>query len=130
MNPAEIEADLAHCTGTDGYTWFGLGKALATAGAIRMAELCKAYWLLDAIASHAKNGRRLCGDTGMQHWKLVVNETDRSAMLSVSDGDRPYLDVQKIKCTDFPLAKMRVWVGWQEIVDSDWRPVLMLPSEY
>jgi hypothetical protein len=129
MNAAEITIELSHYTGTEGYTRFGIGKAHATDGAIRMAELCNAFWLLDAIASHIPNAVKLCGKYQMQFWTLAVDAKCSAAMLSVSDGNTRKLDVQMISYTDFPLEEMKVWVGWQEIAEDDVRPVLMLPSE-
>ena len=130
MTPAEILHDLSYCTGTEGYTRFGLTRAVATDGALRMANLCQAYWLLDAIASHVKNAEKLCGEREYQHWKLVVDAKSKSAILSVTDGNCRPLEVQKIEWTDFPLPEIRVWVGFQEFGERDVRPVLMLPSEY
>jgi hypothetical protein len=130
MSPAEIKADLDLCTGTEGYSRFGLTNAVATDGALRMANLCGAFWLLDAIASHVKNAEKLCGEREYQHWKLVVDPASKSAILSVTDGNCRPLNVQTIEYTDFPLPEIRVWVGFQEFGERDVRPVLMLPSEY
>ena len=131
MTPAEILHDLSYCTGTEGYTRFGLSKAMATDGALRMANLCGAFWLLDAIASHVPSAKKLCGQVDMQFWTLRVDTEHSTAILYVSDGNKCTEEkVQTIEYTDFPLSEIRVWVGFQEFGERDVRPVLMLPSEY
>lgn len=129
MTPEEIEYELAHCTGTTCYRRFGITRAVATDGAIRMAELCGAYWLLDAIASHIPNAKKLCGPFDMQFWKFTVNMADRNGILSVSDGNCEFREVQKIEYTDFPLSEIQIRVGFEEVEGGALIPILCLPSE-
>ena len=130
MTPEEIEYELAHCTGTTCYRRFGITRAVATDGAIRMAELCGAYWLLDAIASHIPNAKKLCGPVDMQFWTLRVDTEHSTAILYVSDGNKCTEEkVQKFEHTDFPLSEVQIRVGFEEVEGGALIPILCLPSE-
>jgi hypothetical protein len=61
-----------------------------------------------------------------QVWRLIVEPTTRSAMLTMTDGNGiSAIITQEIAYTDFPLAEIALW-----LVASGNHWVLMLPSEY
>lgn len=115
----EIESQLAQCIGTEKYHRLSPlhGRLVCTDGVKLMAELCGAFWLIDAIASYRRKEE-------MQFWTLKVS--NNTAVLSMrEDSDRPELVHQEIEYTDFPLDEMKVWVQ-----ESGQYMVAMLPSEY
>ena len=118
MNTTEILQQLAQCTGTEGYHshW---SRLVFTDGVLTLAEVCQAYWLIDAIGSHQPRCRRDSMLREMQFWTLR----------KVGDGwelicERDTNDIairQKIEYSDFPLDNIRLWVQ---------QNVILLPSEY
>lgn len=84
-----------------------------------MAESCRAYWLLDAIASY--QGRFSPGD--FQNWILTVNLERATGFLTCSIDDGSGLKMaasQSITYTDFPLNIIELYC---------FQKVLYLPSE-
>lgn len=124
------ESDLAQFTGTASYYKHGFGNSVLTNlvltdGAKHVADEGKAWWLIDAIASHQTNN--LLDDPmlrDMQFWKLQVND-DRSAVLICERDANDVALTQDIPFTDFPLKEIRFY-----LVRSERYRVLMLPSEY
>jgi len=125
---AELQADLPHFIGTEGYTnisypWLRK-KFLLTDGARYLAEKAKAFWLMDAIASHqiAKKVAR----APFQVWELAVS-ADCKAILTCTDGNHRVLTGQEIPYTDFPLENISLYVAQDEMLGG---LVVMLTSEY
>ena len=115
---AEIQANLAPCTGSTQY--FAYNGCRLTEGAKIMAELCQAFWLFDAILSHqlSDHVRR----EEFQSWRLSPCKASRGALLLADDGNEHLLTAQHIPYTDFPLPEgIRLYVR-----DG----VIFLPSEY
>ncbi len=111
----EIESSLAQCIGTEQYWKNPTLHFQYTDGVKIMWESCEAYWLLTAISSYKRTEH-------FQVWELVVNEDDKTAILTmIEDTDQPILVKQEIEYTDFPLESMTLW-----LIDG----VLILPSEY
>ncbi len=124
--------DLAQFTGST--TWFrhSFNRAVIyTEGIQYLMEHGKAYWLVDAIASHigsrefnkaaAKDDR-----IGLLHfWKLAVRPDHSATLTAVPDSGEPPFIQQEIPFTDFPLEEIDVWA--QGNGDGY---TLMLPSEY
>ncbi|ERN41356.1 hypothetical protein KR51_00019230 [Rubidibacter lacunae KORDI 51-2] len=88
-----------------------------TEGVKYLADRAGAHWIVDAIASHQPNLRRV----PFQLWELVKQEGDRAVLTCREDSDRPLLVRQEIAYTDFPLASTKLYCC---------NGVLMLPSEY
>ena len=125
MNPTNLQAQLAQFTGSRTFTRHGLARSMVmTEGVIFLADAASAHWLTDAIASyiHDPRSRR----EAFQVWHLVVDPSDRSAGLAMTDGNDPVpIVAQDIRYTDFPLNEITLWL----VADGRYR-VLMLPSEY
>ena len=125
---AELEAELPHFTGTESYTnmrypWLRT-KFLLTDGAKYLAEKAKAYWLMDAIASHQINKK--VAYEPFQAWELVVG-ADRKAVLTCTDGNKRILIKQEIPYTDFPLDQISLYAAEDDCLGGR---VVMLTSEY
>ena len=124
----EMATELAHFTGTESYTnlrypWLRT-KFLLTDGTKYLAETAKAFWLMDAIASHQTN-RQIAAEP-FQVWELTVNDK-REAVLTCSDGNKAILVRQDIPATDFPLEKITLYVEQSDYLGGR---VVMLTSEY
>ena len=125
---ANLEAELAHFTGTESYTnlrypWLKK-RFLLTDGAKYLAEKAKAFWLMDAIASHQINKQVAAEE--FQCWTLTVNEK-HAAVLTCTDGDEKQLARQEIPYTTFPLESITLYAALDEGLGG---LVVMLTSEY
>jgi hypothetical protein len=116
--PEELTAALEQFTGSETVYkhWLGIRY---TNGVKYLATATKAYWLIDAIASH--QDRQLLSNSRLrefQMWQLVV-ENNSATLICFEDVD---VEVrrQEIPYTDFPLPEVALY-----LVDK----VLMLPSE-
>jgi hypothetical protein len=138
MTPAELEAGLRQFTGTEQWYRHWTGRILYTDGVKYLADNAEAYWLVDAIASHQLDPKvrgegfqvwilRTFGD-GLGSRRAVLtcySDYDESGMTAYQNYEKYGLVEQRIEFTDFPLAKMRLWVeGGPE------QPVILLPSEH
>jgi hypothetical protein len=125
---AELEAELAHFTGTESYTnlrypWLRK-RFLLTEGTKHLAEKAKAYWLMDAIASH-QISKQVAAEE-FQVWTLTVNEK-HEAVLICTDGNDKQLAYQAIEYTTFPLNSITLYAVLDECLGG---LVVMLTSEY
>ena len=130
MNPDEIREALRYFYGTENYyiyrNPFGRETTMRyTDGVQKMAELCKAYWLIDAVISH-QHGR--IADERFQIWVLKRHQYKSGSRkgcgyweLEATDGNDNPIARQKIEFSDFPLDEIKLYFS---------RGVLMLPSEY
>jgi hypothetical protein len=123
-NPDVIRGSLAHATGTEHY-WRAFpnnDNFLFTDGVKDMAEMCGAFWLIDAVFSWQGEGN-VKGES-FQVWKLSFEDNTKGdeAVLTCEDGNKKELVRQKIEYTDFPLPE-----GITLFLDGG---VLMLTSEY
>jgi hypothetical protein len=103
-------------TGTTRYYRHWLGYKI-TDGVKYLADKAGAYWLLDAIGSHARVHERR---VPFQFWELVVKDTIGDLTMR-ADSDQPLLVQQHISFTDFPTGHLKLYY-----TDN----VLLLPSEY
>jgi hypothetical protein len=125
---ANLEAELAHFTGTEGYTnlpypWLRM-KFLLTDGARYLAEKARAFWLMDAIASYQINKR--VATEPLQVWELTTH-SNHTAVLTCTDGNRNVLVRQEIPYTDFPLSNITLYAAQDDTLGGR---VVMLTSEY
>ena len=121
MTADEIIRDLAYCTCADYYQKHWLGIKF-TSGVERMAEICEAFWLIDAVASYQTAKFRALNP--FQSWRLkpapTKKEPDRH-LLWCEDGNGNIIKRQSIPFSDFPLDSITLWV------END---VILLPSEH
>lgn len=124
MIPQELESDLRQFTGTTNYYAYSplFKKVVLTDGAKFLAEEAKAYWLMDAIASHLPGY-----DDTFAVVKLQKREKDW--LLTLDDGNDNIFAEQVIEYSDFPLDEIMLYVGRQDMETCDlW--VIMLTSEW
>jgi hypothetical protein len=119
-----IREDLAQCYCTSGYHsylsgLFGLNIVL-TDGALRVAERCDAFWLLDVIYSYQYLEKLRRED--FQVWTLTLNKDDGGGKVTCTDGNDNLLLEQELDYTDFPLPEGITL--WQE------GDVILLPREH
>lgn len=126
-----LELDLAQFTGSEQFYkhWLGLQY---TDGVKFLAEKAKAFWLIDAIASHQPRVTRKHSLTEFQLWFLHVGNihqfikprSSNAAVLTCwEDSPTPETQpviIQQIPFTDFPLTEVKLYL-------SD--KILCLPSE-
>lgn len=126
MTPDEIKTALAQFSGTEGYTRGFLGL-FYTDGTKAMADMCGAYWLLDAIASHQPKAKKACD--GLQFWKF--EKKDKGGVLTCrKDSDIPPCVTQEMEFTDFPLDSIDIWVGESSLDGRTTVQIAYLPSEH
>jgi hypothetical protein len=135
---AKIEEYIANTHGTQDLhkQAFTGGRFVYTDGLEFIAETAGAYWLIDAIASHAAK-RRLMADPMLrdfQIWVLKVNQETREAVLTCKAGTGCRAAVrQVIPYTDFPMAEIKFYVERGGHHDAAGNIVshlcLMLPEE-
>ena len=128
IDSTTLEMELAHFTGTESYTnlrypWLRK-RFLLTDGTKHLAEKAKAYWLMDAIASHQTNQQVVAEE--FQFWMLTVNDK-QAAVLTCTDGNNKELVRQEISYTDFPLNSISLYAALDECLGG---LVVMLTSEY
>ena len=153
----EIQNELSQYYGTEGYRFNSITKMAGmvyTDGVKAMADLCGAWWLVDAIASHQPKAMKDPMLRDMQFWTLkrIPEEPEPGlntlgAVLKTKNGgkrkpaailicERDSGDVaikQELEYTDFPLDEIKIWLeaGGTSFGDGVQRRVMvaMLPSE-
>ena len=91
-----------------------------------MADLCGAYWLVDAIASWQPRCRKDLMLREIQFWTLRKKDGGKWTLQAERDeGDAPL--TQEIEFSDFPLSEIKLWVG---AGGPGGAMVLMLSGEY
>jgi hypothetical protein len=122
MNDKKLsEADLRQFTGSEHWYRHGLARSiLYTDGAKYVADQGGAYWLLDEIAL-AQRGEKAVAAEEFQVWKLTVNATDRTAVLTCEDGNDHAVFKKAIPFTDFPADEITLWFA---------NNTIYLPSEH
>lgn len=114
----EIKSELANFTGTENYFQHPL-NILYTDG-IQCLASYGCYWLIDIVASWQLDKKVRVQE--FQVFKLTVNE-DRSAIISIEDGNDKVIEKQNIEYTDFPLDSITLFYNSIE-------KVLYLPTEH
>jgi hypothetical protein len=118
LTPEQIESALAGIQSGETYFKHWLGRRY-TEGVRYMAELCSAFWLINAIASHQPNPKiRKYGEFQVWTLKKYIGET---WMLKCEDGNNNELTHQIIPFSDFPLSEITVWVE---------NGVMLMPKEH
>jgi len=96
-----------------------------------MADIGKAWWLIDAIVSHQPKAMKDTMLRGMQFWTLNVHD-DHSATLICERDSGDVAITQEIPYSDFPLDEIKIWLepGYTDIGNGPQTVmVAMLPSE-
>ncbi len=120
MDQTELLTMLKQFTGSDQLARLKK-NVLLTEGARYLAESAECFWLFDLYAS------QLMAVDGNKDWftSLKITLTNRTATISIEDGNERVLVNQKIEYTDFPIQAYTLYGCW---AGDYW--VLMLPSEY
>jgi hypothetical protein len=132
-NIDQIQKELESFSGTTGYYKLSplFPRFVLTDGTLFLADSCKCYWLLELIASYQfdkriKNHPELIGNT--QFWKLEVIK-NKGLLICEWDEGQTVLE-HSLDYTDFPLQKIKIWVGQTELANEALVSVAYLPSEY
>lgn len=114
------EEDLRAFCGSESLFRHCSGHLLYTEGVQYLAKHGKAYWLIDAIASHQSDVSRRGDLKYFQLWEL--DKKGQSAILTcrADTGVEPEV-TQEIEYTDFPLPYIKLYVCGN---------IVMLPNEY
>jgi len=138
ISPDDIVAELERFHGTVNYYTHRSPRTCKidgyyTDGVKRMAELCNAQWLIDAIFSHQY---RAIKDCQFQIWILekMLNIGARKCayLLRGEDGNGNILQRQTISYSDFPMKKIKTYLsdGFIPVCGASINAkVLMLPGE-
>jgi hypothetical protein len=127
-----VEEDLRQFTGSTEFYRHSFNRVVIyTEGVQYLAERGKAYWLIDAIASHIGShefNRAAAKDNRiwlLHSWKLAVNDDHSAELTARSDSGESNFVTRNIPYTDFPLREVDVWAGHNGSGFT-----LMLPTEY
>jgi hypothetical protein len=126
LTSAEIEAQLGQFIGSENYYRHWTGALVYTDGVKAMAELCGAYWLIDAVASWQPQCRKDKMLRQIQFWTLRRTE-DNQWLLCVERDTDDVAFRQQIEFSDFPLTEIKLYAA---AGGPGGAIVLMLPTEY
>jgi len=123
METDTIKRNLSEFHGTSEYhkhLFPGKSPILLTDGCKYVREVCKAYWLFDAILSYQQD--KILKGINFQIWELTQLRKDLTWLLTCREdtGRKPIIS-QLIEYSDFPIDNIKIWV-----IDK----VAILPSEY
>ena len=128
----QLQQNLQQFTGDLERYRHGLNRqVIYTPGIQFLAEQAGAYWLVDAIASHIGSApfrRAVANDPrigDLHFWNLTVSPNHTAILLATADSGETQFITQVIEFTDFPLAEIDVWAGFD---GTHW--TLYLPSEH
>lgn len=132
LKGGELEQALRNFTGSlTRYRHWLSQKIIYSEGVKFLAEEAGAWWLIDAIVSHLLSPKmlRACDDDirlrDMQFWRLEV-QNNSARLYCEADCDEEPAITQNIEYTDFPMDKVTIYVGLNEL--GGW--TLYLPSEH
>jgi hypothetical protein len=113
----EIQENLSSFTVTEHYfkNPFGI---MYTDGIHYLATACECYWMIDIIASYQFDDKVKAESFQVFHLKV---HSDKSAIITISDGNKNILATQELDYTSFPLDEIEIWC-----IDR----IALLPSEY
>ena len=123
MIDTDIRNELKQFHGTSAYhkhLFPGKSPIFLTDGCKYVRDVCKAYWLFDAILSYQCD--KILRGVNFQVWELKQLRKDISWLLTCREdtGKKPLI-MQSIEFSDFPLDYIKIWV-----IDK----IALLPSEY
>ena len=115
-----LEAELAHFTGTESYHRFSIiSRLVLTDGVKYLCDKAGAYWLMDIIASYQQKCQKDEMLREFQIWTLTVE--DRSGKVICERDTNDIAIKQDIPYTDFPMPSVKLYCI---------NGVILLPSEY
>lgn len=132
LNAAELRSNLNQFYGTESYATLGpmFSHTLLTDGVQYLVENAECLWLItDSMAwLHSKRPEV----DGFDHYFVVLKlkpNDDKSALLTLEDGDYNELYRHEYTMTTFPLPEgIEIFIEWGEGPEGPtW--VMMLPSE-
>lgn len=138
MNANQLHAELNQFIGSE--TWASAGplfkNVIYSEGAVFLAENAKAWWLLEAIASHLVSGKEIREHVeknpyflGLHFWKL--RKYGAGAILEcVEDSGCEPIAAQKIEYTDFPFPSSGEFMLYVGNDGPGTHTKIFLPSEY
>ena len=133
MTPEEIVAELFQFSGSGSWHQFnGMWPwVIATSGAMEMANLCGAYWLLELVASHQKKICRRHGYAGLefQNWTIKLRPRAGGCIVSCDDGNGKKLSSQTVPYTDFPIKEFSFYCNMSRR-DPSLQMTILLKNEY
>jgi hypothetical protein len=115
------QEELLQFYGTEQHYKHFLNQFVYTDGVQYLAKKAKAYWLLDAIASHQPKLLQDPTLKAFQLWRLVVDTEQKTAQLICERDLNDVVLTQDIDYTNFPLSEVKLYLV---------NKVLLLPSEY
>ena len=123
MEAISIRKELKEFHGTSEYhkhLFPGKSPIILTDGCKYVRDVCKAYWLFDAMLSYQCD--KILRGVNFQVWELKQLRKDLTWQLTcrADTGKKPLIS-QSIEFSDFPLDYIKIWV-----IDK----VALLPSEY
>lgn len=117
-NLSQLTVELMQFHGTEHIYKHSFDLIHYTDGIKYLAEKADCYWLIDLVASYQVEEK--VKDEEFQVYHLEV-KSDKTAVVTITDGNDNLLALQKIEFTDFPLPEIKIWC-----VDK----ILLLPNEY
>jgi hypothetical protein len=112
--------DLSQFYGSENWYRHGINRrVLYTDGVRYVAEHGGAFWLVDEIA--IRQSIAAVRAELFQSWKLKVNATDRTALLTCDNGNGRIVHTYVVPYTDFPLDEIVLWFS---------NDTILLPDEY
>ena len=126
MNEKDLREGLVGFTGSETFLRYSplFPNVVITEGVKWLADAAQCYWLLDVIASHLPAVQR----TGETFAVVMVERTAGSGATFAILDDVPANTIyanQDIEFTDFPLAVLKLYVGFDS---ENW--TVMMPDEY
>lgn len=109
---ADIQQVYQQAIGTENWYQHWTKRGYFTDGVKAIAEVAGAFWLIDAIFSHARMEE-------FQLWTLLVKDC-KGVLTMREDSDSPPIVIQEVAYTDFPQGL------WKFYLEND---VVMLPEE-
>jgi hypothetical protein len=128
MTAQQLKDHLANFYGTECYHRHSLIRNFVyTDGVKALAEGGSAYWLIDAIASHQPQARKI---GWFQVWSLDKQKNGTWLLVCRPDSGQPAAITQKIEFSDFPMDSIQLWVEQSGDPEGNLLWVLLLPSEH
>lgn len=132
ITPSALVEQLRQFTGSELFYRHPFNRQVVYTEGVRfLAEQAEAFWLIDAIASYFGTPRMRAAIAAdgrledLQFWSLRVEPNGRACLVCQADSGEPAAIVQNVPFTDFPLARIDVWAGFN---GEFW--TLYLPSEH
>lgn len=138
MQENQLYSELTQFIGSE--TWTSAGplfpNVIYSEGAVFLAENAKAWWLLEAIASHLVSGKEIREHVeknpyflGLHFWKLRKDGNGAILECVEDTGCEPIVS-QKIEYTDFPFPSSNEFTLYVGNDGPGTMTKIFLPSEY